>query len=603
MKLFDTLLILSATAALLLSNSTQAEAQIGAPGFHQYRVCLRIPVEIDDPNGEPDEIGLDGNWIARGVRVTRVRAPDGTNISGFPRYAGASSGCFSFSSQQTGTFRITIQSRGEVSGNNEIRIRNSSGTIASYAANFSLSPGSHAYVWPYVRQLPRGYAIYAYAIQSGFRGSYTNQNLDIYRTDDHPGSSSGCNKYSGGRISVCTGSWGRKHIMIHEYGHANLSRSGNSLGNDCSYNTPSHGMRGLEYSNCAAMEGFANFVAAEVWNDDENFNGDDPPATLRYWDGGGGSFVPVEGARGSCGSTAANRFPRQFAETCYGDSSLTGYDSNCSSHDCVGYGTELDWMRAWWDFYTDGDLPGSPLSSSALQQFIGRGRGGSRTTAWPDLLNGSTGTLRQRFFQASDWNGIREGDPTPSSPPTCVGGEGCLCETTGNYDAPDGDYRADRFCTGASLVCQSTSYGAGNNVGICRDCDDERGPGCPCDDGATNQHCASGLQCWDQDPTWPGNQGICFGDDAPNFACLEDCGLVINQHAFCMPDHPGRARCVPAGTTVPEATICWENGGHMSASTGSCTNAPQCSNAADCHVAGYPGHFYCDNSLRCVTNE
>ncbi|MEZ4253401.1 MAG: hypothetical protein R3B99_34770 [Polyangiales bacterium] len=47
--------------------------------------------------------------------------------------------------------------------------------------------------------------IYAYAIQSGFRG-LREQTLDIYRSDVHPGSSSGCNRYSGGNISICTGS-------------------------------------------------------------------------------------------------------------------------------------------------------------------------------------------------------------------------------------------------------------------------------------------------------------------------------------------------------------------------------------------------------------
>lgn len=582
-------------------STSEAAPIVIAPAFKDYNVCLRIPVEIDDPNGEVGEIGLDGNWVARGVRVTRVVTPSGAEISGFPRYASASSGCFSFSSIESGTFRITIQSQGRVSGNNVIRIRNEAGSIPSYAANFDLTEGTHAYVWPYVRELPRGYAIYAYAIQSGFRGDYANQTLDIYRSDDHPGSSSGCNRYSGGNISICTGSWGRKHVMVHEYGHANLGRTGNALGNDCSYNGSSHGMRGLEYSNCAAMEGFANFVAAEVWNDDENFAGDDPPATLRYWDGGGGSFVPVEGDRGHCGSPSADRFPRKYAETCFSDPVSAAYNSLCANQDCPGYGTELDWMRAWWDFYTDKDLAGDPLTASELQQFIGRGKGGSRTTAWPDLRDGSTGTLRTRWLQVSGWNGIREGDPVGPSAPSCVGGEGCLYETVGFGDAPNGDFADDTFCDDG-LQCQATSIG-GTTYGICGNCADERGAGCACDDGATNQHCAPGLQCWDMDPTLPSNQGVCYGDEAPSFACLEDCELVAGNGAFCMHDHPGRARCVPYGTTLPEAYNCWQDGGHMDPQELSCTTSAQCFQASDCHALGYPFHFFCDGTLRCVTNE
>ncbi|MEZ4253400.1 MAG: hypothetical protein R3B99_34765 [Polyangiales bacterium] len=122
-------------------STSEAAPIVVAPAFKDYNVCLRIPVEIDDPNGEPGEIGLDGNWVARGVRVTRVVTPSGAEISGFPRYASASSGCFSFSSIER-DLSPSIQSQGRVSGNNVIRIRNEAGSIPSYAANFDLTEGT-----------------------------------------------------------------------------------------------------------------------------------------------------------------------------------------------------------------------------------------------------------------------------------------------------------------------------------------------------------------------------------------------------------------------------------------------------------------------------
>ena len=105
------------------------------------------------------------------------------------------------------------------------------------------------------------------------------------------------------------------------------------------------------------------------------------------------------------------------------------------------------------------------------------------------------------------------------------------------------------------------------------------------------------------DPTLPSSQGVCYGDDAPSFACLEDCELVAGNGAFCMHDHPIRARCVPYGTTLPEAYDCWQNGGHMDPQELSCTTSAQCMVSADCHDLGYPFHFFCDGTLRCVTNE
>ena len=198
-------------------------------------------------------------------------------------------------------------------------------------------------------------------------------------------------------------------------------------------------------------------------------------------------------------------------------------------------------------------------------------------------------------------------EPTPQ-PPQCVGGEGCRCdEVDPTYDEPDGDAGPDSFCidNGNDLQCMERAFGAGNPVGICTDCDDVRGPGCECRDGHT-----------------PCDVGSCFGDDTrgqdmswgrcyiepPEYACLVDCEELLGSGATCLWNHPGEARCVPNGVGLPEASNCWDDGGHLNGE-GECVqyecgpeapDAPDGTEDPNCQDLGYPPYFVCDDSFRCV---
>jgi hypothetical protein len=194
------------------------------------------------------------------------------------------------------------------------------------------------------------------------------------------------------------------------------------------------------------------------------------------------------------------------------------------------------------------------------------------------------------------------GDPTPQ-PPECTGEIGCLCEATNGWEAPDGDYAADQYCpdNDGLAECMTTTFNASSEVGICTLCDEWRGPGCPCND--VGEPCDQGS-CWGDDTGGPSNAtGTCYVDDnLPAFGCLADCEALLGNGAFCMHDHPDHARCVPVGTTLPEASNCWWFVGHMDPQTLSCTSEEECVNDSDCHDLGYPIYFDCDASLRCVPN-
>lgn len=135
-------------------------------------------------------------------------------------------------------------------------------------------------------------------------------------------------------------------------------------------------------------------------------------------------------------------------------------------------------------------------------------------------------------------------------------------------------------------------------MGICTRCDEHRGPGCPCND--LTSPCDDGF-CWGDDTNGEYSAtGTCYDDPPPTWGCLADCEELIGPGAFCMHDHPDHARCVPVGTTTPEASNCWWDGGHMDWQELECTLAEECVSSEDCWDLGYPSYFICDANVRCV---
>ena len=356
-------------------------AESHATAATSYEICLRIPVTLDDQTGQANEVGTDGNWKGRGMRIAWVRDPNGNMVGGFPKYASAETGCFILPATQLGDYDVGLQPVGELAAGNRLEVFDSTGQPFTYVATLDIE-GSGAYVWPYERILPRMYAIVAYAIQEGFRGNFNNETLTVWYGQSPI--NSGCNKAytentDHSHINICTDSTRRKFVIAHEYGHANLARSSDGYVNDCGYGDSGHGMRGIEYNSCAAMEGWAHFVAADIWNDDAH-SGGDPTGWFVYW-GAGNALINVEAGQGGCAAVSGdpNGFRQRYADVCF--SAGFAFDANCASGDCDGYSAELDWMRTWWDFHTDGDLAGSRPDHADLQTIISDASWSSQT-AW-----------------------------------------------------------------------------------------------------------------------------------------------------------------------------------------------------------------------------
>ncbi|OGQ09697.1 MAG: hypothetical protein A2138_09565 [Deltaproteobacteria bacterium RBG_16_71_12] len=159
----------------------------------------------------------------------------------------------------------------------------------------------------------------------------------------------------------------RKFTLVHEMGHimANKVTDGVANGGNCSGNdvepcyedgTGSHAFWSREGSRCAFKEAFADFYAADVWNDHNEDN-----CAFKYYKVNASTTElgqSLGGAAFDCAGDAGNDF------TNYQDDTQVAYLLQCTEYPWLNYhyfglGTELDWTRVLWNVHTDGASPPS----------------------------------------------------------------------------------------------------------------------------------------------------------------------------------------------------------------------------------------------------
>ena len=202
------------------------------------------------------------------------------------------------------------------------------------------------------------------------------------------------------------------------------------------------------------------------------------------------------------------------------------------------------------------------------------------------------------------WTWPKHADPTPQ-PPACYGDPGCLCYETQLAETPDGDYSSSHFCPDHDGVatCVETEVNAGAIVGICNRCEDERGPGCDCND--LDLPCDVGSCFGDDTHGNAAGTGKCYLDAPPAWACLADCERLFNDpQAYCYNDHPGaRARCMDSDCPQYLAYNCAQQG--LICRDGACVQ--ECGDYVDgdlvtCQDLGYPSYYECSGQFRCEPN-
>lgn len=337
---------------------------------YDLQLCAEIAsTYADNGYGEdywPTDVAHGANGIR--IRVRRYNSCDFSGASGYTEYVpwtyAASNGCSPVftSAYADACYQVAVASWGKPAGsaaNNVVYGYNASGSTEAWYVNNVDPPnqsGSSTWQFPNLDSF-RMYQTVAWNIDAGFRGLLAGTTVNVYPIDDSAVCGCGSGSDVGSRWcktgtttgNICVddddGDIDRKFFVSHEYGHHNLRFTAGiwSSGSNCA----SHGMTSQEEQACAMIEGWGNFVSAVAWN----VHGADADGKMRYWGScEGNSTIDVES------SGDATDCVVKYMETNFGAGTWPGN------------GGELDWMRTWWDYYTnEGGWPGSRPTQSQMQ--------------------------------------------------------------------------------------------------------------------------------------------------------------------------------------------------------------------------------------------
>lgn len=359
-------------------------------GNYHYNFCLRWPIDLVDAGfGEDYGIDPEGSWKARGGKV-RINSHDTNLFDGYLDFNGCTG---EIVSPYHTDFFLVGYGIAQMGGNTVIAKDGNGNTqgwlrLVDYVGGsgtkyYNFAPGS----------LTNLVAVPTFTLArfGGVTGETFTVNEACYPDGDQC-----CNCAAGGEIWIS--STQRKFLIAHEMGHRILSMRAGSYNNDVTlgvsdvhpcYSDSGHAIDSLEYQSGAAMEGWAHFVAVRAFNN--HLEGDNPGAVLQYWRGSGFTVDVEQGPTGGV--------------TKYFESMCGGTQVNMAT----GFGVELDWLRAWWDYHTN-PSPGSPTSQSQIMDEIAEGSGWNRTNIYQSLVDGIealSGTdQRDRWTAIAAGNGI-----------------------------------------------------------------------------------------------------------------------------------------------------------------------------------------------------
>lgn len=367
------------------------------PSF-TYNMCFRWPVTLVDA-GFGEDYGTDPTspWIARGGRVSIVQ--NGKTL--FDSYLDANGCTGAFKTTSSQNFSIFGYSRARIA-DNDVIARGSDGKQVSFVI-WDADPGMNqnpVYVFPEVAPVTTMLAVGAYTMQK-FHGGMTGKTVTLEnRCNPAPGGCCDCAQDSG--IWLTDFGADKKFAIAHEMGHRILGLYVGNYNNDDTYDLDSndviqicdtstaHAMWSMEYDAAAAMEGWAHFMAAAAFNDRA---GDNPGAMFRYWSSL--NTIDVE--------QSSPQFPSNY------------FDTVCSQVAVAlptKMGVELDWLRHWWDYYTNAlDVdPGARPTVQQMMAEIDAAPAWSRGTAWTSIREGVSSYSGEdqldRWDQHGAWNGV-----------------------------------------------------------------------------------------------------------------------------------------------------------------------------------------------------
>jgi hypothetical protein len=330
-----------------------------------YDVCAQYGVDFDDADAAvgDDHITTAGDLPARGAWMEVKIAGSSTIVaSGFAMESGADIGCLQdVTASGLITYTVKLYSTAEIGGNT-VDIRKNGTDNVNYTTSWAWHPGGGTKV-TFATALDDQWNI---AAAAGFAASRLDGGLsgETWRwyTEDCPTGSESCIAYNtGDTLWVgygCHSSFGtcgsdpfkRKYLIAHQMGHlASIFKNGDLIAavsttaaadGACDGGT-GHSMHSKEHQSSAAYEGIAHAWAALAFND----SGAAADCGFSY-------YLPPDWDND--GTPDPNEF--DCDGTLYGSIDGNDYLNDVCGGTLTGKGTEIDWLRFWWDLVTDGGL-------------------------------------------------------------------------------------------------------------------------------------------------------------------------------------------------------------------------------------------------------
>ena len=313
---------------------------------YDWTFCLRTQVSTTDSGIGEDYYTAAGStlYVARYAQV-RVTRGDDTVV---PTTYANGAGCISFESPYNTGFHVEMWSRARIPRtddtdyHNTLEVQHSNGDPAYW--HWYTSPGGNGGAYYFETNQTRRSTLLGLASYALYRFSdgLVNKTFVVRDAACPQIPNNSCNSADGSVVYIHPDHNDNKFAVAHEMGHAVVHRwinyhpsasySVNAGGAECT--TPddmSHALHSKEYQSGALTEGFAQFYAASVWNDQGQTG-----AWFHYYkdEYKGGSVQEVDVENGPTGG-------------------VTSYLENECSGSPDGRGVELDWMRALWDYRTN----------------------------------------------------------------------------------------------------------------------------------------------------------------------------------------------------------------------------------------------------------
>jgi hypothetical protein len=408
------------------------------------KFCIWLKIKTDDDTGKSNDQFLGGasgtDHRARHIYVSSL-SKNGVNATlsgeGGSSHISDENGCMDWTaSGSLSGWTLTFRSKGNLNEGNLLYVFNTDTgqtDVSDDVIDLTANQTTNVYHPPHSKQ--NVYGILAYAIDDGFRGDFDSETLNVYVGDSTtsefqsfcPGAIARNNFPSDGEGHICLAQESpyaahrEKFTIAHEYGHANLYLSTSDHGEGYEgtnqswfYGDGSHNITSLERTPAAALEGWADFVATDIWNSDSHTSGN-RDGWFKYDDPILGP-VNIENGVGTCLSNPAlndaSRMPAKYADTCWSASP----DCQYSSPDgCDYHGVQLDYSRFFYDYHSDGVY----LDHDALQHDMEPALGFNSVNFWDIWAGGLADKYWDagpdqdqarwiRFDTAADTNGITE---------------------------------------------------------------------------------------------------------------------------------------------------------------------------------------------------